>query len=210
MKTLSCTIILLICCVFPAYAQQVYQGCRTPPSTFRYVWYVDPVHGWTAAAGGNGSQKSPWNSLEAVFQATTGYNYPLLTTAPYRNANGYVPGPAAGPIEPGDEILLMSGNYGAVSVGQYEAPINNPSFVTIAAAPGQTPVFTSLTVSASSGFVFSGIRVRSLQTTQNEAALVNVGDQGASYPTSNIVLTKMNVSSAPPSVYSTWTQAQWA
>jgi hypothetical protein len=209
MKTLSCAVILLLCYVFPANAQQVYEGCRTPPSTFKNVWYVDRVNGKTAAAGGNGSQASPWNSLEAVFQTTTGYNYPLLTTAPYRNANGFVPGPNAGPIEPGDEILLMSGHYGAVSVGQYKAPINNSSFVTIAAAPGQTPVFASLTVSASSGFVFSGIMVRSLQTTQNETALVNIGDQGASYPTSNIVLTNMNVSSAAPSVYSTWTQAEW-
>ncbi len=210
MKTLSCAAFLLLCYVFPAHAQQVHAGCRTPPSTFRKVWYVDPIHGWTAAAGGNGSKASPWNSLEAVFEATTGYNYPLLTTAPYRNANGYVPGPNAGPIEPGDEVLLMSGNYGAVSVGQYKAPVNNPSFVTIAAAPGQTPVMTSLTVSASSGFVFSGIKVQSLQTVQYQAALVNIGDQGASYPTSNIVLTNMNVSAADPAVYSTWTQAEWA
>jgi hypothetical protein len=210
MKTLGCAVFLLLCYVFPAHAQLVYNGCRTPPSAFRHVWYVDPVHGWTAAAGGNGSQTSPWNSLEAVFQATTGYNYPLLTTAPYLSANGsFVPGPNAGPIEPGDEVLLMNGNYGAVSVGQYEAPINNPSFVTIAAAPGQTPVFTSLSVSASSGFVFSGIKVQSLTTTKYEGAIINVGDQGASYPTSNIVLTNMNVSAADPSVYSTWTQAQW-
>ncbi len=209
MKTLTCAVILLFCDVFPADAQRVYSGCLTPPSTFGNVWYVDPIHGWTAAAGGDGSKASPWNSLEAVFQATTGYNYPLLTTAPYRNAYGYVPGPNAGPIEPGDEVLLMSGNYGAVSVGQYKAPVNNPSFVTIAAAPGQTPVFTSLTVSGSSGFVFSGIKVQSLQTVQYQAPIVNVGDQGASYPTSNIVLTNMNVSAADPSVYATWTQAQW-
>jgi hypothetical protein len=210
MKTLGCAAFLLLCYVFSADAQQVYEGCQTPPSTFRNMWYIDPVNGKTATAGGNGSKASPWSSLEAVFQTTTGYSYPLLTTAPYRNSAGFVPGPNAGPIAPGDEILLMSGNYGAVSVGQYKAPINNSSFVTIAAAPGQTPVFTSLTVSASSGFVFSEIKAQSLETAEHEAAIITVGDQGASYPTSNIVLTNMSVSAADPSVYSTWTQAQWA
>jgi hypothetical protein len=114
MKTLGYAVILFLCCVFPVDAQQVAHDCAGPPSTFRNVRYIDPVNGATAAAGGNGSQAHPWNSLQAVFEPTTGYTYPLLTTAPYRywpkGAPGYVfaTGPGAGPIKPGDEILLMS------------------------------------------------------------------------------------------------------
>ena len=79
---------------------------------------MDPVNGKTQAAGGNGSQANPWNSLAAVVGTAPGYAYPLLTTAPYQHLNAaktaYVisAGPLAGPIQPGDEILLMSGNYG--------------------------------------------------------------------------------------------------
>jgi hypothetical protein len=54
------------------------------------------------------------------------------------------PGPNAGTIPARDEILLMSGNYGAIGIGQYHTEFSNSGFVTIAAAPGQTPVLSSL------------------------------------------------------------------
>ena len=61
-------------------------AASAPPTTFRHVWYFDPVHGKTQAAGGNGSQAAPWNNLQALVQAEAGYTYPLLTTAPYPHA----------------------------------------------------------------------------------------------------------------------------
>ena len=73
MKTLSCAVILLLCYVFPAHAQLVPTNCATPPSMFKNVWYIDPVNGATVAAGGKGTQAHPWNSLQAVFSAQTGY-----------------------------------------------------------------------------------------------------------------------------------------
>ena len=50
MKTFSYVVILLLCYVFPADAQQVASDCSTPPSTFRHTWYFDPVNGQTEAA----------------------------------------------------------------------------------------------------------------------------------------------------------------
>ncbi len=93
MKTLSYATILLFCSAFPVHAANVYTGCAVPPSTFGHVWYFDPVHGKTKAAGGNGSQAAPWNNLEALIKVETGYSYPLLTTAPYRQVP--VPGQPA-------------------------------------------------------------------------------------------------------------------
>src|ERR1700722_16235541 len=111
MKTVSYALFLLFTFAVPVHAAQVYSGCASPASTFRHVWYFDPVHGKTQAAGGAGSQAAPWNNLQALVQAQSGYSFPLLTTAPY----GQVPvlgkpavvitGPKAGPIAPGDEIL---------------------------------------------------------------------------------------------------------
>ena len=132
MKTLSYVVILLLCFAFPAHAANVYTGCAIPPSTFRHVWYFDPVHGKTKAAGGNGSQAAPWNNLQALTRAEPGYSFPLLTTAPYRQV--LVPGqpavnktgPEAGPVEPGDEILLMSGNYGNVLIGIFLRRFRTP------------------------------------------------------------------------------------
>ena len=53
MKTLSYVVILLLSFAAPVRAAAVYSGCAAPPSTFRNVWYFDPVHGKTPAAGGN-------------------------------------------------------------------------------------------------------------------------------------------------------------
>lgn len=209
MKTYSYAVILLLSFVFPAYAQQVYSSCTAPPTTFRQVWYIDPVHGQTTAAGGNGSQAHPWNSLQAVFLTQPGYAAPLLTTVPYtRNSAGaLVTGPKAGPIAPGDEVLLMSGNYGPIVIGQYLVEISNPSFLTIAGAPGQTPVLTSLTIAAVNKLAFSGLKVQNTATSPYQAALVAIGDAGAAYPTSNIVLSNLLISSADSTAG--WTAAQW-
>jgi len=214
MKPLGYAVILLLCYFFPAQAQQVYRQCVAPPSKFGNVWYIDPVKGATQLAGGVGSATHPWNSLQAVFQTTPGYNYPLLTTAPYKywpkGGTGYVfaPGPNAGPIKPGDEILLMSGNYGNIGIGQYNTEITNSSFLTIAAAPGQTPVLASLALESINMLAFNGLKVQSLAPTAGSTAfLVSVKDQGPTYPTTNIVFRNMTISSVDDA--SSWSQAQW-
>ena len=196
-----------------ADAIEVYPGCAVPPTTFNHVWYFDPVNGKTAAEGGLGTQAAPWNSLQAAFSVQPGYTVPLLSTTPYRHPNPANPAntlyPGGGPIQPGDQILLMSGDYGNVAIGsQYGGANNSPGFLTIAPAPGQAPVLTSLYIVASSGFVFSGLKIQSLGS--GRMPLVFVGDGGATFPASNIVFNKLNVSAADPSVYAAWSQADWA
>ena len=198
-----------------AWAAQVYPGCAVPPTTFNHVWYIDPVNGKTPSKGGLGTQAAPWNSLQAAFSLQPGYKAPLLTTAPYRHLGAgpdYVtePGPDSGPVKPGDEILLMSGAYGDVSTSDWTIGFKNPAFVTIAAAPGQTPVFSFLAVVASSYFVFSGITVEGTADSSPAHArfpLVLAGPHG-SLTSSNLVFTNMRVGSAEDT--SSWTtQADW-
>jgi hypothetical protein len=213
MKTLSYFVLLLCCFTAPVHAAQVYSGCLTPPTTFRHVWYFDPVHGKTLAAGGNGSQASPWNNLRALVQAQTGYTYPLLTTAAYPHALAagqprvVAPGPNAGPIAPGDEILLVSGNYGNLSLNVFNTEIANSAFVTIAAASGQTPVLTSLFIAGTNNWTFSGLKVQSLQPTALSGhALIDI-DPSPTFPVSNIVLENMTISSQDN--VAGWSKGQW-
>jgi hypothetical protein len=214
MKTLGHAVILLFCFAAPVRAAQVYSGCAAPPSTFRHVWYFDPVHGKTQVAGGNGSQAAPWNNLQALIQAEPGYSFPLLTTAPYRQvpvpgkAAVVTTGPKAGPIAPGDEILLMSGNYGDLWLNLYNSEISNSAFVTIAAAPGQTPILTSLFVAGTNEWQFNGLKVQSLQSVARSGnALVEIKDGGAAFPTSDIVFENMIISSQDDA--EAWSQGQW-
>ena len=177
-----------------ARAAEVYPGCAEPGPIGK-AWYVDPVNGKTPADGGNGSQAAPWNSLQGVISSVKqpGYSRPLLSTVPYDhyphpNAEGkriYADGPSNDParVQPGDEILLMSGQYGAVNIGVYGTLMTNPAFVTIAAAPGQIPVLASLVMSATNMWRFQHLAVQSL----GKDRAVVVKDQGPALPTTDII-----------------------
>ena len=196
-----------------ARADQVYPGCAEPGPAGK-VWWVDPVNGKTPADGGTGSQTAPWTSLTGVlsFKFPPGYTRPLLSSVPYFHVvdgkRAYVADQIGSPpVQPGDTIRLMSGNYGDIVIGDYLQQVVNPSFVTVEAAPGQTPVFLTLYIRSTNKWAFKGIKVQSLLgTNNNKQALVSVTDQGASLPTSDIILENMQVSSADSIVG--WTQAQ--
>lgn len=214
MKAFYCAGVLLLYFALPARAVNVYTGCDVPKTTHNNVWYFDPVHGNTKAAGNNGSQGAPWNNLNALVKAQPGYPYPLLKSVPYRQVP--VPGqpavektgPDTGPIAPGDEILLMSGNYGDVWLSGPGAEILNSDFLTVAAAPGQTPVLTSLFVAGTNKWVFNGLKVQSLKPAALSGnSLVTIKDGGAKLPTSDIVLENMIISSQDN--VQAWSQAQW-
>ena len=195
-------------------AAEVYAGCAEPGPTGK-VWYIDPVNGKTPADGGNGSQTAPWNSLTGVlsFKFPPGYTCPLLSSVPYYHVvegkRVYVADQLGSPpVQPGDTIMLMSGNYGDIVIGDYSKQVVNPSFVTVKAAPGQTPVFSTLYIRSTNKWVFKGIKVQSLLgTNNNKQALVTVTDQGAALPTSDIILESMQVSSADST--DEWTQPEW-
>jgi hypothetical protein len=197
-----------------AEAAQVYPGCAQPGPTGK-VWWVDPINGKTPAAGGLGTQAAPWNSLQSVLSARvqSGYTRPLLSSVPYPHVadgkRGYVADQLGNPpVQPGDSIMLMNGNYGDVGIGDYKQQVANPSFVTVEAAPGQTPVFSTLYIRSASKWVFKGIKVQSLWgANNNKFSLVTIGDQGAELPTTDIILENMQLSTADST--DGWTKAQW-
>ncbi len=198
-----------------ARAAEVYPGCAQPGPTGK-VWYVDVVNGKTPADGGNGSQTAPWNSLTGVlsFRFPAGYTRPLLSSVPYIHAidrkRVYVADQLGSPpVQPGDTIKLMSGNYGAIAMGDYAQQVVNPSFVTVEAAPGQTPVFSTLYIRSTNKWVFRGIKVQSLLDNNNisRRGLVTVTDQGASLPTTDIILENLQISTADST--DGWTKEQW-
>ena len=221
MKTLGCVVIVLLAFAVPVRAAQVYSGCAVPSATYRHVWYIDPMHGKTPVAGGSGSQASPWNSLSGAISggwgasgySVPGYTRPLLSSVPYVHiANGKLVAVADQlgnpPIQPGDAIMLMSGNYGDIGIGDFDLPTTNSDFVTVQAAPGQTPVFSTLLLNRTNKWVFDAIKVQSLMGTNgNTQALVGLTDQGSAYPTTDIILENMQISSADSTAG--WSQAQW-
>jgi hypothetical protein len=111
-------------------------------ATLADTFYADPVNGSMA---GDGSQGNPWGRLEDVFAAG------LVQTRDYAGAVKN----AAGPVGPGDTILLLSGLHGDINLFQYF----NDSPVTIAAADGETPILKRWSVTGGTHWVLRGLTV---------------------------------------------------
>ena len=222
MKTLGWVLVMVLAFVVPVRAAQVYGGCSVPSGASRHLWYIDPVHGKSPAAGGDGSPANPWNSLTGVIGGawgTTGftvpgYMRPLLSSVPYAH---FIKGKFVDvadqvgnpPVQPGDTIYLKSGNYGDVALGNFNLPTTNSDFLVVEAAMGQTPVFDTLLVSRTNKWVFDAIKVQSvLGTNGNNKALVTISDQGAAFPTTDIIFTDMDLSTFD-TIPMGFTQAQW-
>jgi hypothetical protein len=190
-------------------------------------------------AGRQGDAQHPWNSLIGAISGYwgtanvtpnvtyPGYSRPLLSSVPFWHTTttgeaGLNAGEAIGkvdvadntgspPIHPGDKILLMSGNYGNIFIGAYTLSTVNSDWVTVQAAPGQTPVLATLYAEATNKWVFSGLTVQSIKTAKPVVnyALVSVTDEGTSYPATDFIFDNMSLSSAPSATAVTWTAANW-
>jgi hypothetical protein len=201
---------ILLCLVSPAHAANpVYPGCATPPTTpSGKVHYVDPVHG---SNSGDGTAAHPWHTLSEVVAAGLFYNTPV---------HGQVHINTSAPIQAGDTVYLMSGNHGPVFIqGWYgDHPMtmvgyNNSSFITVAAAPGQTPVLSRLTIDGGAKWVFRGLTIQSLN---NSGTYTGGGGSGADYwlvqlvgPHNNIVFDSNKVSSTTAAVAGLWSNSDW-
>jgi hypothetical protein len=97
------------------------------------------VQGKTQADGGDGSRAAPGNALNAIVSSTSqpGYTRPLLSSIPYFHRQP-LPGTTqhvyadqtGAVVQPGDEILLTTGQYGDISIGTYAVRTTNSDFVT--------------------------------------------------------------------------------
>jgi hypothetical protein len=186
------------------------------------IWYVDPAKGKTPLGGGLGTAAAPWDSLIGVLGSNwevpgytlPGYTRPMLSSTPYYHITkagrvDIADDVGNPPVQPGDTILLMSGNYGDIGIGGYNLQTTNLNFVTVRAAPGQNPIFTTLYISRTNKWLFDGIKVQSLSgTNKNSNALVTITDQGAAFPTKDIILTNMDISTFD-TIPAGFTQAQW-
>jgi parallel beta-helix repeat protein len=156
-----------------ASAGTVYTGCAAP-TTPKHVYYSDPVNGSMA---NDGSQAHPWGSLSAMVAA------------------GKLPPTTGATVVSGDQIILLSGDHGSLSLNNAV----NSDFISIQAAPGQTPVLGGITIYGGSHWAFSGLTIQNLN---------NGGYTfGVRYSGDNFVFANGTILSQPD--VSTWTQADW-
>jgi hypothetical protein len=221
---LSCLVLLVVLLALPAAAvsADVYPGCEAPVAKLgAHSFYVDPVHG---SSQGDGSQAHPWRNLEQVA------NDGLFANAPRRGrvgargnveavvgaaAGALAAGDRGGQIHGGDTVYLMSGDHGVVTLQGYFGHTlegyDNDDFITITAAPGQTPVLRQLRIVGGAKWVFRGLTFQSLNPNPDYAAGgSNVKDfflVSLTGPHDNIVLDRNHFQSAPD--VSNWGIQDW-
>ena len=169
----------------PQLVSEVAEGCTVPKlSPTRHAFYVDPVRGKITNAG---TYASPWSTLSDVLAKN------LIQSSSHPTA----------PVKPGDIIYLMSGSYGVVAIQN----MHNTDFITIAAAPGQTPVLDYLVLSNDEKWLIHGLKIQSIKTgiSSDWHSLVAVS---AGTGTSSDIILDSNLISSQDDV-SAWSQADW-
>ena len=170
----------MLACVSSAGAQTVpavYPGCAVPPGTFNNVWYFDAVNGNDLT--GNGSAAAPWKTIQSLIAAGA-WGAPRLISIPYWHT---LPGIGwhwkneTGPIHPGDAVQLATGNYGDLRWHQSsQTAENGTGWITIMPAPGATPVLSSISMSGTDNWRFTGLKIQAAQAaTGGPKPLINVG-----------------------------------
>ena len=117
-----------------------------------------------------------------------------LTVDPLSHSNGSYPTIAAAlqAAKPGDTIALMTGDYGNFAL----SGINSNGFITIAAAPGQTPRFTNIFVGRygpASHWRLTGLTVSGFYSIPDKRAQTSLVMVGSS---DNIIFDHNNLYSA--------------
>ena len=216
--TAACVTTMSLFLSTPAFAQSVYPGCSISSlKSGHHTFYVDPVNG---SMTGDGSASKPWSTLGDVLDpskklvATQSHAYPG-----YRNGTDialHAVNPN-GPIKAGDLILLKTGNHGKPKLSN----MFNSDFITIAAAPGATPIVGQIDIASSAkwlfqGLTFEGVAVAATGATSVPAAptgilnalnLVTVGQGDWIGQTSDIAFTDDTFRTAAST--SGWTDYDW-
>jgi hypothetical protein len=183
-------------------ALEVAAGCDEPRSGENgKTFFVDPTRG---SRDNDGSERLPWRTLAEVLDPA---NHLVATSAYSRTKDGLgQPEPInpAGPVKPGDTIVLMSGDHGNVNARQYV----NSDFISVVAGKGQTPVVRSLLLISSSHWLFRGIKFQGAkQENEKGGTLVSLASHNWLGPSDNMVMADDSFSSVDST--ETWAPDDW-
>ncbi len=178
-----------------------YPTCEIPRAVVgAKTYYIDPVKG---SPSGDGSAARPWQSLATVINskvATSVYKTPYLTGETLTHNAAVVPLNPTAPVKAGDTILLMSGDYGNVAFKGV-----NTDFITVKAAPGQTPKLGLVSFAGSGKWILQGVKVQKEAT--GFSPLIAITMHGFTGAVSNIIIDGNTVSARDD--VSGWSQADW-
>ena len=164
------------------------------------TWYADPING---SAAGDGSAAHPWPSLQWVvdnnkIESMKPAAYPYLEGDPLVIRN------AGAPIQPGDTLLLRSGDHGDVWIVGYF----NTDWITLKADAGHTPVLRHLIIRGGCRWHIDGLTFsKEPFAAPNTETLMYFNSHGWHGPVSDCIIENSHLYSVADS--SAWTAADW-
>jgi hypothetical protein len=163
-------------------------------------FFVDPLNGSMA---NDGSREKPWSTLQAVFDSNKicSRKYetkPAVVTATLITKN------AGAPVKAGDTLLCRKGNQGIVFASEYY----NEDWITIMAAPGDTPSIASCELRSGCRWRLKGFVISpSFITPYKRTTLVTFTSHSWTGPSRECIVEECTGYSIPDA--SAWTKEQW-
>jgi len=164
------------------------------------TWYADPVNG---GASGDGSAANPWPSL-AWMVDNNKIESMKPAAYPYGEGDPLVVRNDGAPVQPGDTIILRSGDHGDVWIIGYF----NPDRITLKADEGHTPVLQHLIIRGGCKWRIDGVTIsKEPHATPNTETLMHFNSHGWHGPVSDCVIENSTLYSVADS--REWTVDDW-
>jgi parallel beta-helix repeat protein len=164
------------------------------------TFYLDPS---TGKLSNDGSKSAPWRTLQEVIDSNLietreAANYPYVWGTALKTKN-----PGA-PVKAGDTLLLMTGYHGDIRILR----AYNTDYITIAAAPNQTPGIKRLRMTAVAKWIVRGLTVSpQLAPAYDNSTLIFVESHNWSGLSREVVIENCMLYSVKDA--SGWTMQQW-
>jgi hypothetical protein len=146
-----------------------------PATTF----YIDPA---TGSSRNDGTALHPWKTLQEVIDSNK-VETRQPAAFPYTWGQPLVAKNAGAPVKAGDTLLLRSGYHGVVAFSR----MYNADWITVAAAPNQTPGVQSVLLQAVCKWRIKGLAVSpELGASTQKITLIDVQSHNYSGPTREV------------------------
>ena len=155
------------------------------------TYYLNPIDGNTET--GNGSMENPWGSLHSVLEAG------LIQRRYYAWAD--IVNPDA-PIKAGDTMMLMSGYHG--NFGNRLIGWHNDDYITIEAAPGESPQLPWIWMEGVSYWKFKGLEIRAELNGEIYRGGITIKNQPSFGNSHHIIIEDCNISTASENTVKNW------
>ena len=164
------------------------------------TFYIDPANG---NLSNDGSNAHPWRTLQEVIDSNK-IQTRAYASNPYQQGDTLKVKNQGAPVHAGDTLSLNTGYQGDVSI---EAALNT-DYITIAAAPGQSPRVNHLFLSGASKWKIQGLTVSAaFDTVGHNRDLLYINSDG--WPGPSREITVENCSLFTVKNASAWTVNDW-